>query len=206
MTMNSDKREKTINNVTILFRLSAFRVHSFVRYLCVAVASLCVGGITFISAPAFAGTEQTESTPDNKIHPLQLSASESLSTAGYFQLTWEFPDSGNGNTDATTFVLQQSIDDTFANATEWQISRDMSFSMSGLESGHYFYRVGTYSKPRAWSNLVEVQVAHHGLFKAFGLFSLGAVIFIALISVILINRHQNNSQQNFQQSSQSSRG
>ncbi|MCG8312573.1 MAG: hypothetical protein MI976_05105 [Pseudomonadales bacterium] len=117
---------------------------------------------------------------------ITLQASESLSTAGYFNLSW---DKSAQNHD---FVLQQASSRGFDSPVEWRLGKTASFSMSGLENGTYYYRVGYWPKPQAWSNVVQVQVQHHSLGKAFAIFSLGALIFLVLVVVILINRKQAN--------------
>ena len=180
--MNSEKRETNIINLSLSIRLLSFKSHPFILYLCVVVWSLAFAG-----SAAFAAASSS--------HAIHLSASETLSTAGYFQLSWSGTVESAGlerqSGYATAVILQQSATPTFNSPTEWKISGDHRFSVSGLKSGNYFYRVGSNSSPRAWSNVVEVQVAHHSLMRAFGLFSLGAVLFLALVIVIFLNRHHN---------------
>lgn len=125
---------------------------------------------------------------------IRLTASEPLSTAGYFQLSWSDQAIASDSASAALadVILQQSQTPSFDTTTQWQVTGDQQFSISGLESGHYFYRVGMPAEPIMWSNIVEVEVAHHSLSRAFALFALGAVLFFALIVVICFNRHPHN--------------
>lgn len=179
--MNSDRREKTIKITCCLFRLFSFSFHSFIQYLRVAVWSL-----GFVSALAFGADEPADG--------IRLSASETLSTAGYFQLRWsnQAVASDSVSTAPVDVILQQSKTSSFDTTTQWHITGDQQFSISGLASGHYFYRVGRQAERILWSNIVEVEVAHHSLSRAFALFALGAVLFLALIVVIFFNRHSHN--------------
>lgn len=119
---------------------------------------------------------------------LQLSASETVSTAGYFSLNWHFNESIVNDPGGADYILQKSTNPDFAAYQQWQIHDATSFAMSGLESGNYYFRVGNHPNGEQWSNTVRVEVSHHSLAKAFALFLLGACLFVALLVVILVNR------------------
>lgn len=116
---------------------------------------------------------------------IQLSASETESTAGYFTLTWE------SDSKSKKYTLQQSSDKLFQGRIDtiikWDIDSHDSFSVSGLNSGVYYYRIAEFDKPNSWSNTVQVSVKHHTLDKAYFIFALGAVLFFLLITIIFLN-------------------
>lgn len=116
---------------------------------------------------------------------LTLTTSETESTSGYFSLNWNQPKN------QYRFILQQSVDKNFEPSAnkliEWQVANSNSFSISGLNSGTYYFRVAPQHQPESWSNTVSVAVKHHSLSKAFFIFSLGAIVFSLLTLIILFN-------------------
>lgn len=118
----------------------------------------------------------------SKIH---LSASENESTSGYFTLRWE------PKSESTQYTLVQSLDQQFLGSAretiKWHIDSHHSFSISGLNSGIYYYRIAKFNQPDNWSNTVQISVKHHSLGNAYFIFTLGAVLFFLLVAVILLN-------------------
>jgi hypothetical protein len=107
----------------------------------------------------------------------QLESDTGLSTEGYFQLSWHSEQPGN-------FELQQSPSEDFHLAHSIYRGQDMATVISGLPNGRYFYRVRQEDNP-IWSDPVRVEVKHHPLSRAFGFFSLGAVMFLATLVVLI---------------------
>lgn len=168
---------------------SFFQKYRTERYQLFYAIAVVIGLLTMTVASLSASAAQPET--------VKLQASESLSTAGYFNLSWNSvirdsvtAETASGNDE---FVLQQSGSAEFADPIEWHLKKSTSFAMSGLENGTYYYRVGLWPQPEAWSNVVQVEVKHHSLEKALAIFTLGALIFCVLVAVVLINRKQANS-------------
>lgn len=116
---------------------------------------------------------------------IQLTSSDAAPSSGYFTLSWVTSSESN------QFTLVQSLDQNFPEnsnrTTKWDISSEQSFSMSGLNSGTYYYRIAEFNKPDDWSNTVEIVVKHHSLGKAYFIFNLGAALFLALFVIIFLN-------------------
>jgi len=107
----------------------------------------------------------------------QLDSDTTLSTAGYFRLSWH-------DESSVEYVLQQSRSDSFNNARTLYHGRDQASVISGLADGHYYYRIGNTATGQ-WSDPLEVEVKHHTLTRAFGFFTLGAVMFLATLGVLI---------------------
>jgi hypothetical protein len=107
----------------------------------------------------------------------QLESDTDLSTEGYFQLSWHSEQPGN-------FELQQAPSEDFHHARSIYQGEDMATVISGLPNGRYFYRV-RHENSTTWSEPVRVAVKHHPLSRAFGFFSLGAVMFLATLLVLI---------------------
>ena len=119
----------------------------------------------------------------------QLRVDSDVSTAGYYQLNWD------GESDSN-FVLEESTDPEFTQATTLYKGPDTASLISGRSDGTYFYRIRLSSdNPQSahnWSNVASVEVAHHPLSRAFIFFGIGAVVFIATLAVVMLgNKSQN---------------
>ena len=118
-----------------------------------------------------------------------LSSDQSVSTAGYYQLSWEMK---NASSEAI-YILEQKA--AGADAAE-QIYRgsDTATMISGKPDGRYHYVVRT-DDGSSSSNPLTVTVAHHSLATAFNFFIIGVVVFIfILIAIVLGNRQQSKHQ------------
>lgn len=62
---------------------------------------------------------------------------------------------------------------------------DTATLVSGRKNGTYYYRVRSEKPGSDWSNAVEVKVAHHPLSRAFMFFSLGALVFVATLTMVV---------------------
>ena len=110
--------------------------------------------------------------PANAAGP-QLASDTTLSTAGYFRLTWH-------DVAGSEYELQQAQSDSFNDVRILYHGHDQATVISGLANGHYYYRVGNTATDQ-WSKPLEVEVKHHTLTRAFGFFTLGAVMFLATL-------------------------
>lgn len=121
----------------------------------------------------------------------ELYADTSVSTAGYFSLSW----SGiNKRKTSQAFVLQQSRDESFTNAFTRYTGTDTSTAISGLEDGFYYFRVRDKSN-KDWSETIAVKVEHHPLSRALGFLVLGAVMFIILLIALFHGNRGNRMAQ-----------
>lgn len=114
-----------------------------------------------------------------------LSSDQSVSTAGYYQLSWEMKDASPG----AVYILEQKAAD--AEVAE-QIYRgsDTATMISGKADGEYHYIVHT-DDGSSSSNPLTVTVAHHSLATAFNFFTIGVLVFIfILIAIVTGNRQQ----------------
>ena len=107
-----------------------------------------------------------------------LHSGTSLSTAGYFQLSWSGQDSV-----LKQYELQQATQNNFSDARTFYRGPDEATVISGLGDQKYYYRVR--HENSAWSNTVEIEVKHHPLSRAFGFFALGALMFVATVIVLV---------------------
>ena len=119
---------------------------------------------------------------------LQLTSSADKATAGYFQLTWSWP---SAPADAIYALGERQVDGSDASTSFKTIYQgiDLASVISGKANGRYEYRVKAMSKSNtspesATSNIVSVTVEHHSLANAFGVLSLGVLIFLAIVITI----------------------
>lgn len=112
----------------------------------------------------------------------------SLSTAGYFRLSWTVsPNTSNG--DIPQFELQQATQADFSDAIARYQGADRATVISGLANNTYYYRVRL-SNEDDWSKTVAVEVKHHPLSRAFSFFALGIAMFIITVTVLLKGARQ----------------
>ena len=117
---------------------------------------------------------------------LQLNSDSSVATAGYFQLSW----SG----DAKIFQLQESANPDFKAFKLIYTGKDLARVISGKPDGDYYYRlVSVDSSSLQVSNTVKVAVKHHSLNHAFLFFLAGAIVFIAIVSLIFKGQRLENN-------------
>lgn len=109
----------------------------------------------------------------------RLKSDTVIATAGFFRLNWQ--------TNAKVVELQESADPDYQNAESLYRGQDRATVISGKPNGHWYYRIRTIEpdNPGPWSDTVEVEVAHHGLIRAFTFLGLGLIVFIATIMLIV---------------------
>ena len=113
-----------------------------------------------------------------------LGSDTDVSTAGFFQLTWNAPAKGE------EMELRESRQPDLADYQSIYTGPDLARSMSGKKNGDYYYQVVAVSRddPKK-SDIIKVTVAHHSLTNAFMFFTLGAVVFLSIfVSILLGNR------------------
>lgn len=114
-----------------------------------------------------------------------LTTDTATATAGYYQLAWSLPDAPA----ETNYLLVEIIgNDDDKNGQEIYYGPDLATVVSGKPDGTYHYivrAIDTRQTVIALSKQVEVVVAHHPLSRAAAFFILGAVVFIAILVVVL---------------------
>lgn len=89
--------------------------------------------------------------------------------------------------------LQRATDDRFIAPKLIYGGSDNASLRTGLEDGQYAYRVRTVAAdgtPLPWSAPVVVTVQHHGALRTWGLFGLGALVFVATVGLIVAGTRQ----------------
>ena len=116
---------------------------------------------------------------------IELKTDTATATAGYYQLAWSLPDAP---AETNYLLVEIAGHDDDKNGQELYYGPDLATVISGKPDGTYHYVVRAIDAQQtvvAQSNQVDVVVAHHPLSRAFAFFILGAVVFIAILVVIL---------------------
>ena len=124
---------------------------------------------------------------------LRLTSSTSESTAGNYQLIWSWPDAPvNVSYQLSERVVDPPSESTYVVIYEGGHTASV---LSGKPNGAYEYRVTALSNELTqsiYSNSLTVKVAHHSLTDALVFFSIGVVIFLAILVVIFRGARQTN--------------
>lgn len=140
---------------------------------------LLLGVLILISAKAVASTQ-----------PVFNNNAKEVTESGYIKLSWQFGDKSGD----CVFELQQSENQIFNSNKILYMGPDYATFLSGLRNGNYFYRVravcGDEQAISDWSDTITVKVQHHSLMLAFGLFGVGAVIFLLTIGIVIQGARQ----------------
>lgn len=119
---------------------------------------------------------------------LELQSDTAVATAGYYQLTWQ------ADHDVAAYQIQEATEPDFSNASLLYQGQDLATVVTGRSDGDYYYRARVMDAQGVagqWSTTTEVKVEHHPLTRAFGFFTVGAVVFIAIFIAIAVgNRKQ----------------
>ena len=123
---------------------------------------------------------------------LVLETSANKATAGYFQLSWRWPNAPAG---VIYQLKEKRLADDVSNSASVVIyqGEDIASIISGKPDGRYEYQVVAHSGDHAnntSSNTIIVAVAHHSLTDAFIILSIGVAIFIAILIAILRGSYQ----------------
>lgn len=111
----------------------------------------------------------------------ELQSDSDIASAGYYRLSWKSDIS-------VDFILQESKDPAFSQPTTLYQGPDTATLVSGRSDGTYYYRIRSSEDDTetGWSNTAKVEVNHHPLSRAFMFFALGAIVFIATLSVVIL--------------------
>lgn len=124
----------------------------------------------------------------NAAETIMLSSDQSVSTAGYYQLSWQMKNASPG----TIYVVEQTAADPEVTQQIYRGS-DTATMISGKPDGSYQYVVRA-DDGSAYSNPLTVTVAHHSLASAFNFFIIGVVVFIFILLAILHGNRQQAGQ------------
>jgi len=108
---------------------------------------------------------------------ISISASDSLTQTGFFQLKWQSDQQAD-------FVLQQDTTLEFKTPKVLYNGPDTARAISGLLNGNYYYRVRIASND--WSGPVKVVVEHYKLSTALLFLGMGALVFLST-AILIIN-------------------
>ncbi|UXP31698.1 hypothetical protein N6H18_15215 [Reichenbachiella agarivorans] len=106
--------------------------------------------------------------------------------SGYIQLQW------NADNGASEYWLEQSQDSLFMSSQLIYQGPDQASFVSGLEDGHYYYRVKTAGS--SWSNVLSLTVKHQSLQLALSLAGVGMLVFGLTTVVIIKGSHTTTSE------------
>jgi hypothetical protein len=115
---------------------------------------------------------------------IELSSDSEIASAGYYQLSWTTGTKQD-------YQLQESASEDFQSYKTIYQGPDQASVISGKPDGVYYYRiVGMDSQPPVSSNTLKVSVAHHPLVNAFVFFTAGAMVFVAILFLIIKGSRQ----------------
>lgn len=123
---------------------------------------------------------------------IELESDTQVATAGYYQLTWHNADEN------VSFEIQEADNAAFHQAEPLYQGRDRATVVTGRSDGTYYYRarlVDVNGTTGAWSDTVKVRVEHHPLSRALGFFTVGAVVFLAILIAILVGNRRYHSKE-----------
>ena len=116
---------------------------------------------------------------------LELSGDEK---AGHLSATWLVEGSEAA---ALEYELQQGSSETFEAAETLYQGPHTASVISGLPNGAYYFRVRQRSQGQAgwsdWSAAKRFDIEHHSLAYALRLLALGAFVFVALLTCLLVS-------------------
>ncbi|AHK79339.1 hypothetical protein M911_09485 [Ectothiorhodospira haloalkaliphila] len=118
-----------------------------------------------------------------------LESTTDLARAGYFQLRWSLDE---GEVDH--FRLEEATEEDFSDAQVFYQGADGATVISGRSNGTFHYRVRAQlddGSQTDWSQTQSVEVRHHSIAQAFGIFTLGGVVFLATAGVIAFGTRAN---------------
>lgn len=107
---------------------------------------------------------------------VELRPDTDVATAGYYQLLW---------TSEEPIVLEEARTPDFADPEVIYRGTDNATVLSGKQDGDWYYRARTAGPGGEFGEPARVTVQHHPLGRAFGFFALGAVVFLATLSLIV---------------------
>lgn len=107
---------------------------------------------------------------------VEIRPNTDVATAGYYQLLWSSEE---------PIVVEEARSRDFADPQVIYRGADNATVLSGKRDGDWYYRARTAEPGSEFGAPVRVTVRHHPLGRAFGFFALGAVVFLATLSLIV---------------------
>ncbi len=123
-----------------------------------------------------------------------LHTDTTVATAGYYRLTWDWPQSDNRR-----FELQEAQNADFTAPRTLYQGPDRASLLSGRTDGQYYYRVRLNpenGQPGPWSDSVQIAVEHHSLGRAWTFFGVGAGVFLATLGLVVGGNLKSNHKGN----------
>ena len=119
------------------------------------------------------------STPDALLAAPHIETDTAVATAGYYVLRWS---AATTDVEVAEFANPGGGDPRIIYK-----GPDRATLVSGQPNGTRIYRVREIGAgaPSAWSEPVSVTVAHHPLSRALTFFGIGAVVFVATLTLIV---------------------
>lgn len=102
-----------------------------------------------------------------------------VANEGYYQLRWEA---------GQPIRLVEASSAGFGDATTLYTGSDSAHVVSGKPDGTWYYRLEAEGGDEVLAGPIAVTVRHHSLVRAFGFFTLGAIVFFATLGLILLAR------------------
>lgn len=121
--------------------------------------------MALLLAAAVAQAQAVEVRPDTDV-----------ATAGYFQLLWTSED---------PVIVEEARNPEFTDPRVIYRGADNATVLSGKPDGDWYYRARTNEPGSEFGEPVLVTVRHHPLGRALSFFALGAIVFLATLSLIV---------------------
>ncbi|HSR67099.1 MAG TPA: fibronectin type III domain-containing protein [Acidobacteriota bacterium] len=123
---------------------------------------------------------------------------EELANAGFYSLSWSWPQELQEGREGLQFEVQQAAQADFSSPLVVYRGEDLGTSFSGKADGEFYYRLRIVSEDgnRAgpWSESYKVVVRHHPLSRALGLLTVGALVFLSAAAIILAGHYRQEVQ------------
>ncbi len=116
--------------------------------------------------------------PGNAVEAPALASDAPVAEAGTYRLHW----TGDGR----SVELQQADTQAFATPRTLYRGTDAARVISGRPDGVSYFRIRYLEPPGPWSATVRVEVRHHDLAEALGLFGVGALVFLSTATLIVV--------------------
>ncbi|AHE99615.1 signal peptide protein [Thioalkalivibrio paradoxus ARh 1] len=113
----------------------------------------------------------------------EISSSAELARAGYYQLRWVLDEA-----DVARYRVEEDSDPGFPDPVALYEGADRATVVSGRSDGIFHYRARATladGSESAWSETLTVEVAHHPRAQAFGIFTVGGLVFLATAGLIV---------------------
>lgn len=107
---------------------------------------------------------------------------------GFYKLIWLIKKDDKNR----EFELQFSNQKDFEKSKTIYRGPNEAEFISGLKEGVYYYRVRDVKNKSEWSRPLKLTVEYDSLEKAWGLFTTGAVVFIAIVLFVIIGNRKSN--------------